>query len=548
LHGAANLTSSELAEAVGPFEAYETNREPFLRVMQMHRDAVDQINADCPAYLQDAARDVWDEVLAAGVVHGFRNAQATVLAPTGTISFMMDCDTTGIEPDIALVKYKQLAGGGMLKIVNQTVPLALATLGYDQPEIGSILAYIDEHDTIEGSPDLKEEHLAVFDCAFTPRKGKRSIAWQAHVLIMAAAQPFLSGAISKTVNMPRDTTPEDIAKAYFDGWKLGLKALAIYRDGSKESQPLATSTEAQRAAATAAATAKPRRERLPDTRQSITHKFSVSGHEGYITVGLYPDGRPGELFITMAKEGSTIGGLMDAFGTAVSMSLQYGVPLEDYVRKFSHMRFEPQGYTKHPDIKIAKSLIDYIFRWMGMTFLPGYKEASMGVLPEGGERAGSSPTPQGEDNGEKQPRPVAAGPKKTAAGGTKESTAGSGGSRGKSASGATAGSTSLKTQEAIQTANPSHPASKTNGHANGHANGHSNGHGEVATMTKHYSAVLLARAGVMVRGVDGPITARSELFAEFQSDAPACDNCGAITVRSGNCYLCHNCGSSMGCS
>ena len=381
LHGAANLTSSELAEAVGPFDGYEENREPFLRVMQMHRDAVEEINAECPDYLRDAARRVWDEVLAAGRVHGFRNAQATVLAPTGTISFMMDCDTTGIEPDIALVKYKQLAGGGMLKIVNQTVPLALGTLGYDQPQIGSILAYIDEHDTIEGSPDVKDEHLAVFDCAFTPRNGKRSIAWQAHVLMMAAAQPFLSGAISKTVNMPRETTPEDIAKAYFDGWKLGLKALAIYRDGSKESQPLATSSEGQRAAAAAAAVSKPRRERLPDTRQSITHKFNVSGHEGYITVGLFPDGRPGELFITMAKEGSTIGGLMDAFGTAVSMSLQYGVPLEDYVRKFSHMRFEPQGYTKNPDIRIAKSLIDYIFRWLGITFLPGYKEASMGVLP-----------------------------------------------------------------------------------------------------------------------------------------------------------------------
>ena len=248
-------------------------------------------------------------------VHGFRNAQATVLAPTGTISFMMDCDTTGIEPDIALVKYKQLAGGGMLKIVNQTVPLALATIGYDQPQIGSILAYIDEHDTIEGSPDLKEEHLAVFDCAFKPRNGKRSIAWQAHVLMMAAAQPFLSGAISKTVNMPRDTTTEDIAKAYFDGWKLGLKALAIYRDGSKESQPLSTSTEGDSAAAAADAPSRAANA-CPTRGRAITHKFSVSGHEGYITVGLFPDGRPGELFITMAKEGSTIGGLMDAFGTA----------------------------------------------------------------------------------------------------------------------------------------------------------------------------------------------------------------------------------------
>jgi ribonucleoside-diphosphate reductase alpha chain len=531
LHGAANLASSELAEAVGPFEEYEKNREPFLRVMQMHRDAVEEINAECPDYLCDAAARVWDEVLAAGRVHGFRNAQATVLAPTGTISFMMDCDTTGIEPDIALVKYKQLAGGGMLKIVNQTVPLALKTIGYDEPQIGSILSYIDEHDTIEGSPDIKDEHLAVFDCAFTPRNGQRSIAWQAHVLMMAAAQPFLSGAISKTVNMPRETTPEDIAKAYFDGWKLNLKALAIYRDGSKESQPLATSSEGQRAAAAAAAVHKPRRERLEDTRKSITHKFSVSGHEGYITVGLYPDGRPGELFITMAKEGSTIGGLMDAFGTAVSMSLQYGVPLEDYVRKFSHMRFEPQGYTKNPDIRIAKSLIDYIFRWLGMTFLPGYKEASMGVLPPAepstsapSEESASKPIPISDESlvmsaYQKEPktRPPAVdkpGPKAE-------------GGRRKGNGGATA------------TLAPQPPASHTNGHTSGNGNGHST-NGDI-------SAALLARAGVLPKDT-GPNSALSEQFADFQTDAPACDNCGHITVRAGNCYLCHNCGSSMGCS
>jgi ribonucleoside-diphosphate reductase alpha chain len=541
LHGAANLTSSELAEAVGPFAEYETNREPFLRVMQMHRDAAGEINADCPAYLQEAAARVWDEVLAAGDVHGFRNAQATVLAPTGTISFMMDCDTTGIEPDIALVKYKQLAGGGMLKIVNQTVPLALTTLGYDQPQIGSILAYIDEHDTIEGSPDLKEPHLAVFDCAFTPRNGKRSIAWQAHVLMMAAAQPFLSGAISKTVNMPRETTTEDIAKAYFDGWKLGLKALAIYRDGSKESQPLATSTEGQRAAA--AAVAKPRRERLPDTRHSMTHKFNVSGHEGYITVGLYPDGRPGELFITMAKEGSTIGGLMDAFGTAVSMSLQYGVPLEDYVRKFSHMRFEPQGYTKNPDIRIAKSLIDYIFRWLGITFLPGYKEASMGVLPaaeassdddaqstQGGAQ-GSGFGVQDKSAKPRSPATDKSGPKPQ-------------GGRRKAEGGETATLAPSQPTSSIQ-----HPTSKSNGHTNGHSNGHANGHGSApgAGPAGDINAALLARAGILLKD-HGPNTARSEQFADFQSDAPACDNCGAITVRNGNCYLCHNCGSSMGCS
>jgi ribonucleoside-diphosphate reductase alpha chain len=539
LHGAANLTSAELSEAVGPFDSYEKNREPFLRVMQMHRDAVEEINPECPEYLREAAARVWDQVLSAGPVHGFRNAQATVLAPTGTISFMMDCDTTGIEPDIALVKYKQLAGGGMLKIVNQTVPLALATAGYDQPQIGSILAYIDEHDTIEGSPDLKDEHLPIFDCAFIPRNGKRSIAWQAHILMMAAAQPFLSGAISKTVNMPRESTPDDIAKSYFDGWKLGLKALAIYRDGSKESQPLSTSTEGQKAAA--ALVAKPRRERLPDTRQSITHKFNVSGHEGYITVGLYEDGRPGELFITMAKEGSTIGGLMDAFGTSVSMSLQYGVPLEDYVRKFSHMRFEPQGYTKNPDIRIAKSLIDYIFRWLGITFLAGYKEASMGVLPASAKDTdGQSATesandlPLSDDSEANLPTMTAKKP-----GGSPKST--SGGT-------ASSASATAKSPSAKSTAKPTAHKAQANGHTNGATKGQTNGNGYTATAATDISAKVLARAGVPVKGADGPNTARSELFADFQSDAPACDNCGAITVRNGNCYLCHNCGSSMGCS
>lgn len=501
LHGTANLTSAELAEAVGPFDSYELNSQPMNRVMQMHRAAVDEINPECPDYLVDAARDLWDDVLVAGKAHGFRNAQATVLAPTGTISFMMDCDTTGIEPDIALVKYKQLAGGGMLKIVNQTVPLALQTLGYDQPAIESILGYVDREDTIEGAADLEPEHLSVFDCAFQARNGTRSIPWQAHVTMMAAAQPFLSGAISKTVNMPRSTTTEEIAQAYIDGWKLGLKAIAIYRDGSKESQPLNTSTEADKQKDKEAALAgKPHRKRLPDTRQSITHKFSISGHEGYITVGLFEDGRPGELFITMAKEGSTIGGLMDAFGTSVSMSLQYGVPLEDYVRKFSHMRFEPQGYTKNPDIRIAKSVIDYIFRWLGIQFLPGYKEASLGLEKK-------SPEAGGQGSGVSDPfselKPV---DKK------------SGGQGGAKAEG------------------KAEVASK-NGHANGHTNGHTSG----------ASTRMLARAGAMLSDLEDGGD-RNEQFASFQSDAPACDGCGAITVRNGNCYLCHNCGNSMGCS
>lgn len=503
LHGEANLTSAELAAAVGPFERFEENREPMLRVMQMHRDAVEAIDESCPAYLKQAAREVWSDVVSAGRRHGFRNAQATVLAPTGTISFLMDCDTTGIEPDIALVKYKQLAGGGMLKIVNQTVPLALKTLGYDSPEIKTITDHVDQQDTIEGAADLKAEHLGVFDCAFQPRNGTRSIPWRAHVTMMAAAQPFLSGAISKTVNMPRDTTPADVADAYLEGWRLGLKALAIYRDGSKESQPLSTSSESTKAADKAAAV--PRRERLPDTRQSMTHKFSVAGHEGYITVGLYPDGRPGELFITMAKEGSTVGGLMDCFGTAVSMSWQYGVPLEVYVNKFSHTRFEPMGHTKNPDIRIAKSIVDYIFRWLGITFLPGYREANRGSYPD-------EPGPASGDDAVAELKPAA-----------------------RKAGGQPSGNGSHK------------PAAASNGaaQAKAGANGASNSNG-----TGHPSPG--AEIAVLKRGAppapDAGVGVRDEQFATFQADAPSCDNCGAITVRNGNCYLCHNCGNSMGCS
>jgi ribonucleoside-diphosphate reductase alpha chain len=510
LHGTANLTSVELAAAVGPFDSYEKNREPMLNVMQMHRDAVDLIDEACPAYLREASADLWDQVLDAGAQFGFRNAQATVLAPTGTISFLMDCDTTGIEPDIALVKYKSLAGGGMLKIVNNTVPAALQTLGYDEPEIKSILAYIEEEDTIEGAADLKPEHLSVFDCAFKPRGGVRSIPWHAHVTMMAAAQPFLSGAISKTVNMPRETTPDDIAKAYTEGWRLGLKALAIYRDGSKESQPLSTSSEGDKAAAKLVAA--PRRERLPDTRNSKTHKFSIAGHEGYITVGLYDDGRPGELFITMAKEGSTIGGLMDAFGTAVSMSLQYGVPLEVYVNKFSHTRFEPMGHTKNPEIRIAKSLVDYIFRWMGITFLPGYREANKGLFADEGTPGKADDELFGTARStpariEPTPAPVAKSEPRVAA-------------------------------------KPSVPTSKAGTNGSHGANGHGKKSGIVEE-----NAAMLHRAGVAIQiDQNSGAVAREEQFASFQLDAPSCDNCGAITVRNGNCYLCHNCGNSMGCS
>jgi ribonucleoside-diphosphate reductase alpha chain len=550
LHGTGNMTSAEMAAVVGPFDAYEENREPMLHVMQMHRDAVDEIDPACPTYLTDHARKLWDEVLEVGEQNGFRNAQATVLAPTGTISFLMDCDTTGIEPDIALVKYKQLAGGGMLKIINQTVPLALDTLGYGELEINAIKSYVNEHDTIEGAPALRPEHLSVFDCAFAPRNGTRSIPWDAHVKMMAAAQPFLSGAISKTVNMPRETTPADIAGAYIEGWKLGLKALAVYRDGSKESQPLSTSSETDKAAAKQAAA--PRRERLPDTRKSITHKFNVAGHEGYLTVGLYDDGRAGELFITMAKEGSTIGGLMDCFGTAVSMSLQYGVPLEVYIKKFSFTRFEPMGWTTNPDVPMAKSIVDYIFRWMGMTFIPGYREAH---LPDRGDDSAGKLTESSDEDSDSEPMPAAktAGGLKPAAGQPQASSTATATATIK----ADIGKPTTKTGAVVSLKSSAN--GHVNGHANGHTNGHSNGHSNGATALKSApSAKAAAAAEVEARllraGVAPKLdlkrddTNRNEQFASFQLDAPACDNCGAITVRNGNCYLCHNCGNSMGCS
>jgi len=372
--GQAYKQSALIAKEMGPFRGFESlpdgrpgNREPMLRVIKMHGLAADKIDDKLvPSDLLTAARKVWDDAYALGRDYGFRNAQATVLAPTGTIGFMMDCDTTGVEPDIALVKYKKLVGGGLLKIVNNTVPLALKKLGYDEEQIEHIVAYIDKNDTIEGAPHLKEEHLPVFDCAFKPANGQRSIHYMGHVKMMAAVQPYISGAISKTVNMPTDVTPEEIANTYIESWRMGLKAIAIYRDGCKRTQPLSTSLDQ----VTGAAKQKAVRRRLPDERQAITHKFSIAGHEGYITVGLYEDGQPGEIFITMSKEGSTISGLMDAFATSVSMALQYGVPLRVLVEKFSHMRFEPSGFTNNKEIPIAKSICDYIFRWLGKKFLP----------------------------------------------------------------------------------------------------------------------------------------------------------------------------------
>jgi len=412
--GEAYLQSSRIAELCQPLTAatdpvksrlgtgdlpgaacpgFYINREPFLDVIRMHRASVNNIgSASFPTsavkVLVDASKEVWDEALAHGEKFGYRNSQVTVLAPTGTIGFMMDCDTTGVEPDLALVKYKKLVGGGMIKIVNNTVPTALFKLDYNHDQANAIVSYIDATGTIEGAPNLKDDHLAVFDCSFKPAKGTRSIQYMGHLKMMAAVQPFISGAISKTVNLPEAATVEEIMEAYLQSWKLGLKAVAIYRDGCKKSQPLS-------AAGTATASSKkddkpsvssvveeddlnapPRavRHKLRDERASITHKFNIAGHEGYITVGLYPNGTPGELFITMAKEGSTVSGLMDSFALAISIALQHGVPLKLLCEKFEHTRFEPSGWSNNPDIGFAKSIMDYIFRWLHMRFLTGQQQ------------------------------------------------------------------------------------------------------------------------------------------------------------------------------
>ena len=389
MHGAAYAQSARIArDHGGPFPGFEKNREPMIRVMRKHRSALKDINkTHVPKELFEFAKDTWDECVELGEQHGYRNAQATVLAPTGTIGFMMDCDTTGVEPDIALVKYKKLVGGGMMKIVNQTVPAALKKLGYTQAQITDIVGFIDEHETIEGAPHLKDKDLPVFDCAFKAMHGTRSIHYMGHIKMMGAVQPFISGAISKTVNVPKAATVEDIEQAYIDSWRIGAKAVSIYRDGSKRTQPLNTSKAAiQRAGALEAgpeAGIMPRRHKLPDERTSITHKFDIAGHEGYITVGLYEDGQPGELFLTMAKEGSTISGFADAFAQAISYALQYGVPLQDLVDKFSHVRFEPAGMTKNPDVRFAKSIVDYIFRWMAGKFLSHEAKYAAGLnVPE----------------------------------------------------------------------------------------------------------------------------------------------------------------------
>jgi ribonucleoside-diphosphate reductase alpha chain len=396
LTGEAYAQSARIAREIGPFSGYAANRKPMLRVIGKHREAAYNIPADdVEGDLLAAARHAWDEAHELGARHGYRNAQSTVIAPTGTISFMLDCDTTGVEPDIALVKYKKLVGGGMLKMVNQTVPLALRRLGYGDSAVADIVAYIDSHDTIEGAPQLRDEDLAVFDCAFTPQNGTRSINWHGHLRMMAAVQPFVSGAISKTINVPNEASVEDVEQAYLDGWKLGLKAVAIYRDGSKRSQPLATSIDKTTGHRTQIVE-RPLRKRLPAERTALTHKFEVGGHEGYITVGLYDDGSPGEIFLRMAKEGSTVSGLMDSFATAVSLALQYGVPLPALVDKFSHTRFDPQGFTRNPEIPIAKSVMDYIFRWLASRFLPNEEQDRLGIIrrDENGDAIEAAPPAQ----------------------------------------------------------------------------------------------------------------------------------------------------------
>jgi len=375
----------------GPFDGFAANREPFLRVMHKHRDALKGVGADrVPTPLCVAANQAWDDAVELGEAFGYRNAQATVLAPTGTIGFMMDCDTTGVEPDIALVKYKKLVGGGMMKIVNGTVPMALKNLGYGDKEVDAIVSYIDEHETIEGAPFLDEAHLPVFDCAFKPEKGSRAIHYMGHIKMIGAAQPFISGAISKTINVPPDARIEDIEQAYIDAWRLGTKAVSIYRDGSKRTQPLNTSRDSQTTEAGATGSAEPSRRRLPDERHAITHKFDIAGHEGYVTIGLFEDGSPGELFLVMAKEGSTISGFADAFAQAVSYALQYGVPLQVLIDKFSHVRFEPSGMTRNPDVRVAKSIVDYIFRWMATKFLSQEEQYHAGV----NVRTGSQTAPK----------------------------------------------------------------------------------------------------------------------------------------------------------
>ena len=534
--GTAYTISAEMASFKGTFAGFANNKEAMLNVIKMHREYAYNISEVlCPDYLMAAAKDAWDSAYDLGVKYGYRNAQTTVLAPTGTIGFMMDCDTTGIEPDIALVKYKMLTGGGLLKLVNRTVPMALEKLGYNHEEIKEICATIDKDDTIETSALVRPEHLQIFDCAFKAVKGNRHINWKAHLLMMAAAQPFISGAISKTINMPNESTKEDILDAYMEGWRIGLKAVAIYRDGSKRTQPMNTGLKsAEKKTASVKpelpkdtnAVRKPYRKRLSETRNSITHKFSVAGHEGYLTVGLYDDGQPGELFITMAKEGSTVGGLMDVIGTCVSMSLQYGVPLVTLIDKFRHARFEPAGMTSNKDIPFAKSLIDYIFCWLGCQFLPGYKELNTPNRQPASQAKSAAPAatpaaaPALAAAQASAQKAVPAVEKKTVTAKDMSS------------------KDILEGRDAIA-ARPIEPAKSPEAKSD--------------RMFSNSNEPAVALVSQITSG-DGTVNSKEAMqqfnvqFQHFQDDAPACDICGSITVRNGTCYRCFNCGNSMGCS
>jgi ribonucleoside-diphosphate reductase alpha chain len=579
---AAAITSIMTAEAYrqsaviardhgGPFMEYRKNEAPFLRVIEKHRAAAREIPTDqaIPADLRTAATTLWDETLELGKAHGYRNAQTTLLAPTGTIAFMMDCDTTGIEPDIALVKYKKLVGEGFLKIVNNTVPHALRRLGYTPDQVDSIVAYINERETIEGAPDLRPEDLPVFDCAFKPVNGSRSIHYMGHLRMMAAVQPFLSGAISKTVNMPEAATPAEIESVYMEGWRMGLKAIAIYRDNSKRSQPLmagkkkdkAEASEEALARATATAQAleaaavaehaalvaaehKPYRHRLPDERKAITHKFSVNNHEGYITVGLYENGQPGEIFLKMAKEGSTMSGLLDTFATTVSVALQYGVPLHDLVFKFAHARFEPSGFTSNPEIPIAKSIVDYIFRWLGSKFLPPEDRAQLGLVDRSSaDESSVQPLNLGlSGTGGQGGAGTSGSADSPAAGPASPPSGGSGGTAASAdASAAPSAPTAVATQPPARETPPEPPSASASPSASGSAtvpapgpNGKSNGNGN------GNSGLRAALGGLGV--------GKAQVTFSAQADAPSCADCGSIMVRNGSCYKCLNCGSTSGCS
>lgn len=464
MSGWAFRQSAVIAREMGPFKYYRLNEKPFLGVINMHRASAYMINhRGVQPELLEAARNSWDEAYQLGSIHGYKNSQISVLAPTGTISFLMDCDTTGVEPDIALVKYKWLLGGGMIKMVNQTVPEALKKLNYKEKEAGEILAHIEKNDTIEGAPHIREEHLSVFDCAFKPKNGKRFIAPMGHIKMMAAVQPFISGAISKTVNMPTDTTAEEITQAYVDAWKLGLKAIAIYRDGCKRAQPLTTSLEEKKKNVEYVAV--PVRKKLPTERQAITHRFNINNTKGYITVGLYENGQPGEVFISIAKEGSTMSGLLGAFAKATSFNLQYGVPLKFIVSKFVNTRFEPMGVTDNKDIRFAKSLMDYLFRWLALKFLTKEDLEELGL---------------------------------------------------------TDGKDTLVSQN----------GNGTNGHSLADVKPEINKLEEIKMVDTSATQTTLA----------------SRITFSSQADAPACHSCGALMVRSGNCYKCINCGATSGCS